>query len=160
MNHTFESSHWVEFNGQIETMTWGEKVYTVLQIPEDVLQKISHVSSNRVDVEIREFSYNLALTKAPVFDGIFLYFGKEKLNETHLSIGESADFRLRASDPNVVEIPVELKEALRRNDAEKFWNELSPGMRRTQLQPILKAKQATTRDRRIQALIRSLCQPI
>ena len=92
MNHTFESSHWVGFNGQIETMTWGEKVYTVLQIPEDVIQKISHVSSNRVDVEIREFSYNLALTKAPVFDGIFLYFGKEKLNETHLSIGESADF--------------------------------------------------------------------
>lgn len=59
-----------------------------------------------------------------------------------------------------IEIPAELQEALILNDAEKLWNELSPGMRRTKLQPILKAKQETTKGRRIHALIHSLRKPV
>ena len=160
MNDVFETSHWVSFDGQIEIMFWGEKVYSVLKIPEDVLRTIDQFSSKRVDLEIRDFSYNLALTKAPIFDGVFLYFGKDKLTETNLSVGDIAEFRLRASDPNFVEISAELQEALMLNDAEKLWNELSPGMRRTKLQPILKAKQETTKGRRIHALIHSLRKPV
>ena len=160
MNDVFESSDWISFDGQIEIMFWGEKVYTVLKIPEDVLRTIDQFSSNRVDLEIRDFSYNLALTTAPIFDGVFLYFGKDKLTETNLSVGDITEFRLRASDPNFVEIPAELQEALILNDAEKLWNELSPGMRRTKLQPILKAKQETTKGRRIHALIHSLHKPV
>jgi len=160
MNDVFETSHWVSFDGQIEIMFWGEKVYSVLKIPEDVLRTIDQFSSKRVDLEIRDFSYNLALTKAPIFDGVFLYFGKDKLTETNLSVGDIAEFRLRASDPNFVEISAELQEALMLNDAEKLWNELSPGMRRTKLQPILKAKQETTKGRRIHALIHSLHKPV
>lgn len=160
MNDVFETSHWILFDGQIEVMLWGEKVYTVLKIPEDVLRTIDQFSSKRVDLEIRDFSYNLALTKAPIFDGVFLYFGKDKLTETNLSVGDIAEFRLRASDPNFVEIPAERQEALILNDAEKLWNELSPRMRRTKLQPILKAKQDTTKGRRIHALIHSLRKPV
>lgn len=160
MNDVFESSDWISFDGQIEIMFWGEKVYTVLKIPEDVLRTIDQFSSKRVDLEIRDFSYNLALTKAPIFDGVFLYFGKDKLTETNLSVGDIAEFRLRASDPNFVEIPAELQETLILNDAEKLWNELSPGMRRTKLQPILKAKQETTKGRRVHALIHSLRKPV
>jgi hypothetical protein len=160
MNDAFESSHWISFDGQIEIMIWGEKVYTVLKIPEDVLRTTDQFSSKRVDLEIRDFSYNLALTRAPIFDGVFLYFGKDKLNETNLSVGDIAEFRLRASDPNIVEIPAELQAALILNDAEKLWNELSPGTRRTKLQPILKAKQQTTKGRRIHALIQSLRKPV
>lgn len=160
MNDVFESSDWISFDGQIEIMFWGEKVYTVLKIPEDVLRTIGQFRSKRVDLEIRDFSYNLALTKAPIFDGVFLYFGKDKLTETNLSVGDITEFRLRTSDPNFVEIPAELQEALILNDAEKLWNELSPGMRRTKLQPILKAKQETTKGRRIHALIHSLRKPV
>ena len=160
MNDVFETSHWVSFDGQIEIMFWGEKVYSVLKIPEDVLRTIDQFSSKRVDLEIRDFSYNLALTKAPIFDGVFLYFGKDKLTETNLSVGDIAEFRLRASDPNFVEISAELQEALMLNDAEKLWNELSPGMRRTKLRPILKAKQDTTKGRHIHALIHSLRKPV
>ena len=160
MNDVFESSDWISFDGQIEIMFWGEKVYTVLKIPEDVLRTIDQFSSKRVDLEIRDFSYNLALTKAPIFEGVFLYFGKDKLTETNLSVGDITEFRLRTSDPNFVEIPAELQEALILNDAEKLWNELSPGMRRTKLQPILKAKQETTKGRRIHALIHSLRKPV
>lgn len=160
MNDVFESSDWISFDGQIEIMFWGEKVYTVLKIPGDVLRTIDQFSSKRVDLEIRDFSYNLALTKAPIFDGVFLYFGKDKLTETNLSVGDIAEFRLRASDPNFVEIPAELQETLILNDAEKLWNELSPGMRRTKLQPILKAKQETTKGRRVHALIHSLRKPV
>ena len=160
MNDVFETSHWILFDGQIEVMLWGEKVYTVLKIPEDVLRTIDQFSSKRVDLEIRDFSYNLALTKAPIFDGVFLYFGKDKLTETNLSVGDIAEFRLRASDPNFVEIPAERQEALILNDEEKLRNELSPRMRRTKLQPILKAKQDTTKGRRIHALIHSLRKPV
>ena len=160
MNDAFESSHWISFDGQIEIMIWGEKVYTVLKIPEDVLQKIDQFGSNRIDLEIRDFSYNLALTKAPIFDGVFLYFGKEKLTETGLNVGEITEFPLRASDPDFVEIPAELQEALISNNAEKLWHELSPGMRRTKLQPILKAKQETTKERHINLLIHSLRKPV
>ena len=156
MHDTLDDNHWLEFYGQIEVMRWGDKVYTVLQIPEFVLKSISQSKSNRVDLEIREFSYNLALTKAPIFYGTFLYFGKDKLSDTSLNIGETAEFRLRSSDPNLVEIPTELQEALLRNNAEEFWNNLSPGMRRTKLQPILKAKQEATKVRRIEELIASL----
>ena len=160
MNDAFESSHWILFDGQIEIMIWGEKVYTVLKIPEDVLRTTDQFSSKRVDLEIRDFSYNLALTRAPIFDGVFLYFGKDKLNETNLSVGDIAEFRLRASDPNIVDIPAELQEALISNNAEKLWHELSPGMRRTKLQPILKAKQETTKERHIHVLIHSLRKPV
>ena len=54
MNDVFESSDWISFDRQIEIMFWGEKVYTVLKIPEDVLRTIDQFSSKRVDLRRRQ----------------------------------------------------------------------------------------------------------
>ncbi|WP_420012770.1 hypothetical protein [Tateyamaria sp.] len=123
---------WVAFEGVIAPMEWGKNTYTVLRLPEDVIAALPK-GTKRIEGEFGDFPVNLALTKAPVIDGVFVYTGKAFLRDSGLTPGEVFEARVRAVDPDLVEIPEDLSAALRAAGRSADWAALSAGQQRSRL---------------------------
>ena len=149
-------SDYLAFEGRVEPMEWGKSVYTVLRIPTDIAVTLAEQGAKRVEGEINDHPVNLALTKAPVIDGVFLWAGKTLLDEIGIAPGETLDVRLRKADDSIVEVDEDVMLALRQAEATDRWNALTPGKRRGLLHPITTAKRAETRANRIAKMIAEL----
>ena len=148
-------SAWVAFEARVEPMEWGRNTYTIVRLPEDVISALPK-GTKRVEGEFGDFPVNLALTKAPVIDDTFVYTGKTFLRDSGLEPGEVFDARLRAADPNEVDLPDDVAAALRSAGRSADWAALSPGQQRARLHLVNTAKRADTRIRRIAKLISEL----
>jgi len=146
-------SDWHSFEGRITTMEWGKNTYTVLRLPADVSAALEAEGARRVEGELGDFPVNLALTKAPVIDGVFVYTGKELLKQSGLAPGETFDARLRLADPDLVDTLPEVLTALRAAGLTQSWQALTAGKQRGLLHPINAAKRVETRQKRIIALL-------
>lgn len=147
-------SDYVTFDAMIVPMEWGDTVYTVLPLPSDVTQALG--DAKRVEGEFNDFPVNLAIAKAPVIDTPFLWTGKSLLDRTGLVPNERFEARLRAADPNAVDVPTDVLTALRSGGVLAAWEALTPGKQRGHLHQIDTAKRAETRAKRIAALIQTL----
>lgn len=145
---------YVAFDGQIEPIQWGKSTYTILRLPPEIANALS--GAKRVEGEFNDHPVNLAITKAPVVDGPFLWAGKSLLDRTGLEPGEPFEARLRPVDPNIVEVPPDVTNALRSSGLLDTWNDLSAGKKRNYLHPIDTAKRAETRANRISKLLIAL----
>ncbi len=105
--------NWITFEGQITPMVWGDSIFTVLPIPDDIANDLRSRNAKRIEVELNDTPYNLALTKAPVIDHTFVYTGKSVLKETGIEPGDMNDVRLRIANPNMVEELHDVLAALR-----------------------------------------------
>jgi len=149
-------SAYLSFEGRVEPMEWGKSVYTVLRVPPEIAETLAAEGAKRVEGEINEHPVNLALTKAPVIDGVFLWAGKTLLDEIGIEPGEVLDVRLRKADDTVVDVDDDILLALRQAAATDRWNALTPGKRRGLLHGIATAKRAETRAKRIAKMIADL----
>lgn len=147
-DHTFE--------GRIVPMEWGKSVYTVLPVPDDIAAALARAGAKRVVGEINDHPINMALTKAPVFDGVFLWAGKALLDEIGIGPGDTFEVRLQKADETRVDLDDDIALALRRAAATDRWNALTPGKRRGLLHAITTAKRAETRAKRIAKMIAEL----
>ena len=147
-------SDYITFEGKIVPMEWGESVYSVLPLPSAVVDALK--GAKRVEGEFNDHPVNLAITKAPVMDGPFLWAGKSLLDRIGLTPGELFEARLRAADPNQVDTPKDVENALRSAGVTEQWEALSAGKKRGALHQVETAKRAETRSKRIKALISSL----
>ncbi len=86
---------WLTFEGRIEAVTWGRSVYTILKLPADIAAALEAAGAKRVEGEIKEHAVNLALSRAPVVDGLFLWTGKSLLDRAEIDPGEVFEVRLR-----------------------------------------------------------------
>ena len=145
---------YVTFEAMIVPMEWGETIYTVLPLPPNVAKALD--GAKRVEGEFVDHPVNLAIAKAPVIDGPFLWTGKTLLDGTGLAPNEPFEARLRAVDPNVVEVPTDVTNALRSSGSLEAWEGWSAGKKRGAIHQIEIAKRAETRVKRIAALIRTL----
>ncbi len=152
-------SDWHHFDGVIEPMQWGENHYTVLPLPNDIAEALKSQGARRVDAELNDYPLNVALTTAPVLDRVFVYTGKAVLKAAGLTPGEVIDVRMRAADPNDVDVPEDVLAALRAAGKTTLWEALTPGKQRGLLHQVQTAKRADTRVRRINTLLTSLDQP-
>lgn len=146
----------MSFEGRVVPMEWGNSTYTILPLPDEVARTLQADGAKRVEGEINDHPINLALTKAPVFDGTFLWAGKTLLDDCDIEPGEWIEVRLRKADPNIVDTPEDLLLALRQNDASEQWFALTPGKQRGHLHQVNSAKRAETRQKRIAKLIDDL----
>ena len=144
------------FEGRVEPMEWGKSVYTVLRLPPDITHALEAEGAKRVEGEINDHPVNLALTKAPVFDGVFLWAGKSLLDEIGIAPGDALEVRLRKADPDIVEVDTDVLQAIRAAEATDRWNALTAGKRRGLLHTITTAKRAETRAKRIAKMIAKL----
>lgn len=149
---------WLSFIGRIEPMEWGKSTYTVLPIPDDITRALRASGAKRVEIELNDHPFNLALTKAPAITGTFVYTGKTILRAAQISPGEDIDVRLRKADPDIVEVPSDVLLAIRGAELHHAWSELTPGKQRSHLHTVETAKRADTRKKRIARLIATLRQ--
>jgi len=145
---------YVCFEGAVQPMPWGDKVYTVLPLPDEVVQALG--KTKRVEGEIAETPVNLALTKAPIIDQTFVYTGKTLLAEVGIAPGDVVEVRLRPAPDADVEVPTDVIAAVRAAGRLERWEALTPGKQRGLLHQINTAKRAETRAKRIAKMVADL----
>lgn len=149
-------SDWVAFQATVEAVDWGRATYTLLRLPEDAESALLARGAKRVEGEINAHPVNLALSRAPVVEGVFLWAGASLLDRVGIVPGEVLEVRLRPAPDDRVDTPEDVTLALRQADLTAVWEGLTAGKRRGLLYQIGTAKTAPTRAKRIDALIRSL----
>jgi hypothetical protein len=145
---------YLSFEGAVEPMIWGKSTYTVLRLPPDVAAALS--GAKRVEGEINDHPVNLAPTRAPVIDGLFLWAGQSLLDRIGIAPGERVEVRLCPAPDDRVDLPDDIAFDLRTAGALPAWEALTPGKRRGLLHKIDTAKTAATRSKRIAALVAEL----
>ena len=149
-------SVWFAFEGQVIPMEWGKSVYTVLPLPDDVAEALCAQGAKRVDVEMNDCPFNMALTKAPVLDQVFVYAGKKVLAEAGIEPGDRIVIRMRKADQDAVDVPNDLSLAIRQAGVMEAWDALTPGRKRGMVHTVVSAKREETRLGRVAKLIAEL----
>jgi hypothetical protein len=144
--------------GFVEPMDWGTSRYTVIRVPEALVAAAQELGTRRVGGELEGTPVNLALTRAPVFSGTFVWAGASLLRRMRLEAGDPVTGHLAPVDPDHVPVPPDLADALAVAGVSDAWEALSPASRRRELVPIDAAVSAATRGRRIQTLLGRLVQ--
>lgn len=149
-------SDYITFDAIVRPMPWGDKVYTIIALPADVLDALG--PTKRVEGEINDHPVNLAISKAPadVIDMPFLWAGKSLLTRVGVEPGDRFEARLRPAPDDAVDVPNDVINALRSGGAVEVWEALSPGKKRAHLYQIDTAKRAETRAKRITKLVTEL----
>jgi Bacteriocin-protection, YdeI or OmpD-Associated/Domain of unknown function (DUF1905) len=145
---------WVTFEGRVEPLTWGRSTYTILRLPEAALQALG--KTRRVEGEIADHPVNLALSRAPVVEGVFLWTGSSLLDRIGIQPGEPVEVRLRPAPDDRVDLDPDIEAALRVAGVLSVWESLTPGKRRGLLYQIATAKTDPTRLKRIRKLVEDL----
>lgn len=145
---------WVAFEGVVEPVVWGKATYTVLHLPDAAVAALG--GAKRVEGEINEHWVNLALSRAPVVEGVFLWAGQSLLDRLGIAPGEPVEVRLRPAPDDQVDTPEDVAAALRAAGRTAVWEGLTAGKRRGMLYQISTAKTAATRAKRIDAMIQGL----
>lgn len=149
-------SDWLTFDGRVEPVVWGRATYTILRLPPDVAHSLTALRAKRVEGEINDYPVNLALTRAPVVDGPFIWAGQSLLDRIGVTPGERLEVRLRPAPDDRVDVADDIAAALCLAGLTAAWEALTAGKRRGMLYQIDTAKTAPTRAKRIAALIASL----
>ncbi|TNC70332.1 YdeI/OmpD-associated family protein [Rubellimicrobium roseum] len=149
-------SGWLGFEGRVEPVEWGRATYTVLRLPPEVAATLLSQGARRVEGEINDHPVNLALSRAPVVEGLFLWTGRSLLDRLGVTPGEPLEVRLRPAPSDEVDTPDDLALALRQAGAGAAWEALTPGKRRGLLHRIDSAKTAPTRAKRIASVVADL----
>jgi Bacteriocin-protection, YdeI or OmpD-Associated/Domain of unknown function (DUF1905) len=145
---------WTTFEGRIEPLVWGRATYTILRVPEAVVAQLG--KTRRVEGEIADHPVNLALSRAPVIDSVFLWTGSSLLERIGIQPGEPVEIRLRPAPDDRVDLDPDVEAALRAGGVLGPWEGLTPGKRRGLLYQVATAKTDPTRRKRIAALVESL----
>jgi hypothetical protein len=145
---------WVTFEGRVEPLVWGRSTYTILRLPAEVVEALG--KCRRVEGEIAEHPVNLALSRAPVVEGVFLWAGQSLLERIGIVPGELVEIRLRPASDDHVDLDPDIDAALRLGGVFDKWEALTAGKRRGLLYQIATAKTERTRRTRIAKLIDAL----
>jgi hypothetical protein len=140
----------------VEPMLWGGSNYTVIQMPEDLVAACASVGTRRVAGELEGVEVNLALTRAPVFPGTFVWAGASLLRRMRLEAGDPVSGHLAPVDPDHVPVAPDLAEALAAAGLRDAWDALPASARRRRLVPVDTAATVPTRERRIASLLGDL----
>lgn len=144
------------FEGRVEPLQWGKATYTILRIPGDIAEALAAQKTKRVEGEINDNPINLALTRMPAVDDVFLWAGKTLLKKVPLKPGELVHVRLRKADQDAVDVPDDLAAVLHQAGLTDLWVRLTPGKRRGLIHNIDIARTSETRAKRISALLADL----
>lgn len=142
------------FDGTVEPVAWGERTYTVLAIPDQVVEALG--DTKRVEGEIADHPVNLSLSKSPVMPQTFLWTGKTLLEKIGIEPGQIVEVRLRPASYGDVDVPEDVIAAVRGAGQIEAWDALTPGKKRGLIWQITSAKRAETRAKRIAKMVSAL----
>lgn len=140
-------SDWVVFAGRIAAVEWGRATYTLMPLPAEASAALA--GTRRVEGEMNEHPVNLAIARAPVVEGPFLWTGRGLLDR----IGAEVEVRLRPAPDDVVDLPEEVADLLAAAPLRAAaWEGLTPGRQRGLLYRLATARTPPTRARRLAEL--------
>ena len=137
----------------VEPLEWGARTYTIMRLPEEVADAVRAAGAKRVRGTADGAPLELALTRAPVVEGTFLWAGKGLLRQIGARAGDPVTLRIHAVADDDVPVPADVMEALDAAAVVELWEELTPGRRRSLLYPVSTARSSATRERRVAALV-------
>lgn len=147
---------WLDFETGIAPLPWGDKVYTIIRLPDEVTAALTAAGAKRVEAEIAEHPFNLAIVRAPVVEGAFLWAGQSLLSRIGAEPGSVVEVRLRPAPDDAVDTPDDIAAAVLSGGVAAAWDALTPGKRRGIIYRIGTARTAPTRAARIATLVRDL----
>ncbi|GAA4064441.1 YdeI/OmpD-associated family protein [Agromyces indicus] len=144
------------FVAPVEPVAWGRSTYTVIRIPEELADAARDAGTRRLEGTIDGVPVNLAVTRAPVVDGPFVWAGRSLLRRLGAEAGAPVECRLRPAHDDDVPVPADVAAELAARGVLQRWEGLPPADRRRRLYPIESAARPETRVRRIRALVEEL----
>lgn len=148
---------WTTFDAVLAPLEWGRNVYTVVVVPEALVERARAEGTRRLDGWVDDVEVNVGIARADVMPDAFFYAGRPLQRRLGLRPGDAVRCRLRPVDPDVVPIPDDVATALAAvPSAEAAFAARTAPQRRQLLVPVESAATAPTRARRIQELVRSL----
>jgi hypothetical protein len=145
-----------EFDALIEPLHWGRSRYTIVRLPAGLVADARAQGTHRLRGEIEGVPVNLAVTKAPVVDDAFVYVGAALLRRVGAGAGQPVTCRLAPADPDAVDLPEDVEEALAAAGLLGVWEQLRPAARRRRLRPVDGVATPAARARRIRELLDGL----
>lgn len=151
-----EGDGWIIFNGPLELLPWGRNTYTVLYLDDLLEDAVVAAATRRVEGYLEAVPVNLGVNRADVALRPFMYVGAALQRRIDARAGDVVACRLRPADPDHVPVPADVQAALDAAGRDASFTRCRPAERRRLLQPIEDAAHASTRRRRIEALVRAL----
>jgi hypothetical protein len=145
-----------EFDALVEPLHWGRSRYTIVRLPTGLVVQARAQGTHRLRGEIEGTRVNLAVTRAPVVDDAFVYVGAALLRRIGVGVGEPVTCRLAPADPDAVDLPDDVEEALQAAGLLGAWEQLRPAVRRRRLVPVDAVVTPAARARRISELLDGL----
>ena len=150
----------VEAVAAVEPLVWWRSTYRIIRWPGELVDAAAELRTRRVAGCIDEVEVNLGVNRADVLPDAFAYCGDALLRRLGARVGDAVQLRLGPADPDVVLVADDVRAALEVAGAWERFAERRPAERRRLLQPVEDAAREQTRERRLQALVRSLVQSI
>ncbi len=140
-----------EFTGRVAKHDYGPFSYTVVYLPVEMEGDLPFGETARVRVrgEIEEVPF--AGAWQPGQGRKYLILSRSLLKKRELSVGDWVSVRFRLDDPEAVDVPEDLAEALRKHrKVKKLWDALSAGKQRGLAHFVNGVKSEEARQKRIE----------
>lgn len=147
---------WCEHDAAVEPLVWGRSTYTIIRLDPAVTRAAAAAGTRRVEGRVDDVEVNAGINRSDQLSDAFLYCGPALLRRLGVRVGDGVHLRLRPADPDVVPVADDVRRALEEAGAWEAFGSRRPAERRRLLQPVEDAARAETRERRVQALLRSL----
>lgn len=139
------------------TLEQTGKTTTGIRVPDDVLEVLGQGKRPRVTVTFDD-RYTYRTTVGPHAGSPFVSVSSAVRDEAGVAAGDVLEVELVLdTEPREVEVPDDLAQALATDDDARHWFEgLTDSQRRGFVASITSAKQAETRERRVQKALAAL----
>ena len=138
------------------TLLQTGKTATGIKIPSEIIEKLGAGKKPAVKVSINGFTYRSTVA---VMGGAFMVgVNAENREQAKVRGGDKINVTIKLdNDPREVEIPIEFKKALDKNEkAKKIFETLSYSKKAALIYPIAKSKKDGTRIRNIEKALKLL----
>lgn len=145
------------FEAPVEKLDFGKFAYTVLYIPESLVEELSLDQNprQRIVAEIGDFEMDAAIQ--PSSYGWYIMLSKRVLKACGLMPDDIVRMRFRVVDPSTVNVPEELRAALDEDaTATAAWDALTPGKQRGFAYRVNSAKRPETRLKRVAEVLSAI----
>lgn len=143
------------FRTELDIQMLGAMKYHAIRVPREVQSEIEFPTGTKQRFEGTVNGDPVSGALLPTGTGSYYIMVSAGLRKRlKLQLGDPVDVAITIVDPNVVEVPEDILEALQEDDFNLFkWEVLTPGTKRGFLHEITSAKSPETRQARIRELV-------
>lgn len=138
------------FAAPIAEYDFGRMAYHVVYLPKDLQTVLDTANNPRLRIRGEIDGFDIAAAIMPSSAGPYVMCSKRIQKQIGKSLGDMVDVRFGLDNPDAVDVPAELQDALADDPyARDVWDSWTPGKKRGFAHRIHSAKTAPTRHKRV-----------